>query len=263
MSAPALTFDPFVFAAFCLSASLALGGPVIAALWVRRKTKGPWEALGWGVLTFTVSQLVLRLPWQIPLGLWLKDDLARSPALLLAWLAFSASTAALFEETARYVVFRRFYRREHSFRAGLMFGIGHCGIESIVLVGLTIASSAAIYFLLGHGVPLPFTDEVRATVVKQYAGVTPLHATMGGVERLCSMVVHVTATMLVLRSVTTGQKRWYCYALGYHALGNLAAVEFTRHFGVFQAESFLVAWAAAGWAFLASERRRLDSKQLN
>ena len=254
-----LAFDPLVFAAFCTSAVLALFAPVVAAVWVRRATGAPWLALGWGVLTFTVSQIVLRLPWQIALGVWLKDDLQRSPSLLFAWVAFSAVTAALFEETGRYVAFRRFFTKEHSFRAGLMFGVGHGGIESILLVGLTIAGNAAIYFLLGHDVSLPLTEDVRATIVRQLAPLTPGLALMGGVERLSSLCVHVAATLMVLRAVTTKELRWYGAALAYHALGNLAGVETAQHFGPFLAEAVIAAFAALGIAFVLSERRRTSA----
>ena len=134
-----MTFDPLVAAALGASAAMALLGPPAAALLFRRATKAPWAALGAGALTFFVSQVVLRLPWQVGIGVWKKDALAADPVLLFAWVLFSCFTAGLFEETGRYVAFRKLYRAEHSWRSGVMFGLGHGGLEAVLLVGLSLA----------------------------------------------------------------------------------------------------------------------------
>src|ERR1043165_2890447 len=99
---PTLTFDPLVFAALCFAALLALGTPVAAALLVRRRTGAPWVAMAFGVLPFIVSQPVLRLPWQIFIGVHYKDALKENATLMFAWIVFSSFTAGLFEETGRY-----------------------------------------------------------------------------------------------------------------------------------------------------------------
>jgi uncharacterized membrane protein YhfC len=85
---------------------MALGVPVLAALLVRRKTQAPWRSLGAGAATW----------------LWLKADLAASASLRLAWVILLCTTAGLFEETGRYVAFRRFVP-EHSFVWFLMLGL--------------------------------------------------------------------------------------------------------------------------------------------
>ena len=126
----------------------------------------------------------------------------------------------------------------------------------MLLVGLTLAANAVLYLLLAQGVAVPLPAEAQAVVVKQFSAMTPGLALMGGVERLSSICVHLAATLLVLRTVTTGAWRWYGLALGYHALGNLAGVEVTRHFGAFWGESCIAAFAAAGVAFLVAEHRR-------
>lgn len=122
-----LTLDVGVAVALGVSAAVALLGPLAAALVFRRRTGAPWLALGAGALTFFVSQCVLRLPWQIGVGVWLKDDFAKSTALAMAWVVFSCLTAGLFEETGRWVAFRRALTAERSRRVGVMFGLGHGG----------------------------------------------------------------------------------------------------------------------------------------
>ena len=254
---PTLTLDPLVAAGLAVSAALALFGPLLAALVFRRRTGAPWAALGFGALTFFVSQLVLRLPWQIGIGVWKKDAFAADPVLLLAWVAFSAFTAGLFEETGRYVAFRKVFTAEQSWRAGVMFGLGHGGLESVLLVGLSIAGNLVLYVLLARGVPVPLPEAATAAIVQQFAAVTPGLALLGGLERVLSMCVHVACSLAVLRAVREQRPRWYLAALGFHAVSNLVAVEVARRFGPFWAEGVIGVFAVAAVAFAVAERGRL------
>src|SRR5687767_9763064 len=101
----AFAIDWSVVAGLSLSTVLALFLPPLVAWLHWKKTKAPWKAVLFGVATFFVSQVVLRLPWQIALGVWLKPKLG-DVVLRTAWIAFSALTAALFEETGRFLAFK-------------------------------------------------------------------------------------------------------------------------------------------------------------
>ncbi|MDF3053898.1 MAG: YhfC intrarane metalloprotease, partial [Geminicoccaceae bacterium] len=61
-----VAFDPTIATSLAVAALVCLVGPVLAALWWHRRTAAPFAALGTGALVFFVSQVVLRLPWQIP-----------------------------------------------------------------------------------------------------------------------------------------------------------------------------------------------------
>jgi uncharacterized membrane protein YhfC len=67
-----IPFDPVAATGLALAAAICLIGPILLALWWHRRTGAPFRALGAGALVFFVSQLVLRLPWQIPLGRWVQ-----------------------------------------------------------------------------------------------------------------------------------------------------------------------------------------------
>lgn len=250
-----MTLDPYVVAGLSASAALALLGPPLAVLVFRRRTGAPWAALGIGALTFFVSQVVLRLPWQVGLGVWLKDDFAKSPALLLGWVVLSCLTAGLFEETGRYVAFKKLLTKEHSWRSGVMFGLGHGGLEAMLLIGLTLAANTVVYVLLASGVPLPLPPEALAAVEQQFAAVTPGLALMGGLERVSSMCVHVGLSLAVLRAVQTRSPRWYAAAIAFHAASNFAGVEVTRRFGAYAGEAAIAVFALAALAFVFAERR--------
>src|SRR5512135_27806 len=62
--------------------------------------------------------------------------LRTSTAFLWTWLVILALTAGIFEEVGRYLGYRIFMRREEkTWNKGVMYGLGHGGLESAVLIG--------------------------------------------------------------------------------------------------------------------------------
>jgi uncharacterized membrane protein YhfC len=77
-------------------------GPLIAMAWWRHRTGAPYRAFVYGAAVFFVFQVVLRLPWQVPLAHWARAH----PEWQVEFLLFSALTAGLFEEAGRYAGYR-------------------------------------------------------------------------------------------------------------------------------------------------------------
>ena len=142
MNVEPITASPWVIAALGASATLAIVGPVVAALLLVRRSGASLVVAAAGAGVFFVSQIVLRFPWQIPLGIWLGPRIAGSSALTTAWLGASALTAALFEEVGRWAGYRWLVPKARTYDEALVYGVGHGGIESILLVGLGLAASA-------------------------------------------------------------------------------------------------------------------------
>jgi uncharacterized membrane protein YhfC len=115
----------------------------VTALWWHRRSGAPLRALGIGALVFFVSQVVLRLPWQIPLGRWVQGH----SEWLVPFLFFSSLTAALFEETGRWLGYRHLLTSERSRRVAIMFGLGHGALDfwKIQLAALERASAIAVH----------------------------------------------------------------------------------------------------------------------
>ena len=136
---PDIPFKPGVAIGLAVSALIALGAPLAIAFVFRRRTGASFNYFAIGAAVFFVSQIILRLPWQIPLTKFVQGKTAADSALSYAFLAFSALTAGLFEETGRWLGYRFLIKKERSWRVGVMYGLGHGGIESILLVGINMA----------------------------------------------------------------------------------------------------------------------------
>ena len=191
---------------FTVTAALLL--PVGAGIWLSLKKKGYLKPLLFGVLTFVVFQVLTRIPvlqLVLPRMPWFSVMQAGYP--LLSALFFGG-TAALFEEGGRYLVMALFLRNRQRVSDGIAFGIGHGGIEAVLLAGIS-----ALLILLGAG---------ASDVGLMFAG---------GVERLSTMVLHVAWSVMVLKSLRERRIGYLFLAFALHTLIDAAAV-LGQYYGV-------------------------------
>lgn len=252
----ALEFDAGVALGLGTSALIAIGAPLALALVLWRRGAS-FKAWGIGALTFVVSQFLLRFPWQVPLNAWLVARYRDDAVVMGAWIAASALTAGLFEELGRWVAYRKLWK-DRSTLGGVMLGAGHGGLESMVLVGLSLVSSTVVYVLVAKGVPIGLPPEAMAAVEKQFATLDGWSATMGGLERLSALGLHLACSLLVLEGVRTSKRGWLVGSIALHAGANLAVVSASKALNVFAGEALLVVIVAV--ALTLSLRRSRASE---
>lgn len=112
-------------------------GPIVAMLLLMKKKPSIWVSFLVGMLSFVVSQIILRLPLldMLQTELSFQFFTIRHPVLYILLLAFSAG---LFEEFARYAGFLSIRKYHHSIYDALAFGLGHGGVEAMLLVGIPL-----------------------------------------------------------------------------------------------------------------------------
>jgi uncharacterized membrane protein YhfC len=201
--------------------------PLVLAFIAWRRLGVGWRYFGYGALIFFLFQLISRVPLvQITQAL-IGPQLRASFALQVAWLALLALTAGLCEEIGRYVGYRWLMRREEkTWEKAIMYGLGHGGLESMLLVGglslLTLINLLALPSVIGT---LP--ADQRALVEQQLAAIgaqpdwLPLLAAW---ERLWSIVFHVALSVVVLQVFRRGNLGWLWLAVLAHALVDFVAV---------------------------------------
>ncbi|MBZ5791853.1 YhfC family intramembrane metalloprotease [Burkholderia contaminans] len=218
--APALLF-------LTLAAGLvALLAPAwLAAAW-RRRTQVPLRVFFYGMLTFFVFQPVLRMSWQIPLYRWLAHD----PRWHLPMLVFAALTAGLFEECGRWVAFRYLLPKRHDAPTAVMLGLGHGGLEAMLLVGVGFLALGTVYLLAHAGVVVP--EGGQSLVGSQFSGMTLASPLLALLERTSALAAHVGLSLIVLQTFVRGTKRWLAYAIALHFVFDLVVVLLTRHWHV-------------------------------
>lgn len=178
---------------------------IFAIIWcVKNKVKKTISALLLGALGFFVMQIVIRTPILslISQADGFLDFVRSNYVLYCLILAF---TAALFEVIARYGV-AKILRKDLSFERSFAAGLGHGGIESIIIIGMTYISNLVLSFMINTNTFDIVVEQTSAqgidasnlTAVKeQLIGTSPSTFLLGGFERILTITIHIGLTVLV------------------------------------------------------------------
>lgn len=151
-----------------------------------------------GAATFFVFQMLIRVPLLelvLKKQLWFQGFKLANPWLYLLLLALSAGIA---EEVGRFITIRFFMKNQLTWQSGVAFGLGHGGLEALLLVGLT-------------NIGLLLTP---STVAMLSFG----QVALAGVERISAMVLHVGWSLLVLEGVRKNNKKYLLFAVLTHGI---------------------------------------------
>jgi uncharacterized membrane protein YhfC len=202
--------------------------PLALAIFVHRRFGVSWRYFLFGALIFFLFQIISRAPAVLVIQNLIQPQLQASRPLLFAWLVILSLTAGLFEEGGRYIGYRWLMGREDkTWSKALMYGLGHGGLESILLVGglslLTLINLIALSSMNLQTLP----EQQRAIITQQLTQLsalpewTPL---VGAYERLFTLPVQVALSVLVLQVFRRGNFWWLWLAILAHAAVDLGAV---------------------------------------
>jgi ABC-2 type transport system permease protein len=261
--------------AYSLAVLLMVLLPIVLAAWLRRLFNVPWLLFSIGALTFIVSQVV-HLPfnnWLADIG-WLPGEtVAELPLFRLALTL--GLTAGLSEELARaagYALIKRFKPAWLRLQDALMLGLGHGGIESMIVGGvLTAATLSALLPLVDADLEaLGLTGRQLEALRLQLSYLTgsPLSASLPLLERLIAISAHVVFSLIVWQAFLPGRQRWVYITLAilYHAAVDFVAVWAAETFRDNIALSLLVfvlavlpGWVWASWLIRKYRLPRSDA----
>lgn len=160
-----------------------------------------------GCACFVVFQVLTRMPLLSMLSQYSTDYLLFSSTQPLANAFLLSLSAGVFEETGRYIVFSIMKKRKTD-ADPISFGLGHGGIEAVLLV--------AIPFIQSMAMKSPFTAE---------------QAFCSGLERISAITLHVALSILVYRCVKAKKGVFVLLAVALHTLFNVVAL-FSLNFGM-------------------------------
>lgn len=252
---------------------LAMGLPLIALflMGVKNRGKGIWSAWIFGALGFVVTQILIRVPILTALQSqpWFMVFAQNHMFLYAFALAF---TAGLFELAGRFAV-AKLMRKNLTCKRSLAAGMGHGGIEAIILVGMAYINNLVYISMINNGT----FDAMVAEVVAAGVDASQLHMLkdtllttspvlflLGGFERLLTMFCHAGMTMIVCWGIHTGKAgKCALICLGIHTLIDLTAgISLLAGTVMSQTMAYIIIYtiltAAAGlslWILLTIRRR--------
>jgi len=205
--------------------------PIILGVVLYRKWHYSIRALLVGVLVFLIFQIFTRIPaLQILSGMSWYRKMAENIWLIALFLGL---TAGIFEEVGRWLGLRYFVKKQWDTRNGVAFGIGHGGIESIVLVTMSMVNNLIISMMINSGTYDKLMNlqlgEASAALIKKTMLETPSYLFgVGGLERVMTILIHIALTLVVLEGVRRAKPLYLLYAILLHALLDFVAVMMSK-----------------------------------
>lgn len=190
--------------------SLILPILILIVYSVKNKGKGIFSAWLLGAAGFLVTQMMIRLPLLNILSAN-SGFLAFTQAHPLLYCLLLAFTAGLFELAGRFTV-ARLLGTTRSFSRSLAAGLGHGGIEAILVVGLTYVNNLIYLFMLQSGsfdILIAETAAAGADVSQlTFIRDSLLHTSstmflLAGLERLLTMIIQAAMSVIVCYAVHT------------------------------------------------------------
>jgi len=209
--------------------------PLVAGYFIAKKFKQSFKDFRKlfiaGALTFIASQ-ILHIPFLYGLSALFNNGTIPFPSE--SWiLIFNAIVlgllAGIFEETARYILFKYIMKNSRTWEDGITVGLGHGGIEAILLGIITITTLVQMIAmqdptaLSALGLPadqLEIAETQVATYWAQSAGI-PF---FGFMERISAICLHIGLSVFVMYSIVSGQGKWFWFAMFWHAFVDALAV---------------------------------------
>ena len=200
-----------------------------------RKFALPWKLLLAGGLTFIGSQVL-----HIPLVRALTPVLGNASLLVTAIVL--GLLAGIFEETARYILFKFFLKGARSWQHGMLVGLGHGGTESMLLGVLAILTlvNMMIYRTTDLSTVASIPADQLALAKQQVAAfwsVPTYMPVVGLVERVFAICLHLSLSAMVLYGIAAHKPIWFWLALLWHALVDAGAVYVGQRIGALPAEA--------------------------
>ncbi|MDD5016698.1 MAG: YhfC family glutamic-type intramembrane protease [Eubacteriales bacterium] len=212
-----------------------------------------------GAAVFLVFQLIIRIPlitYVLPPMDWYAQMTARP------WLygIFLGLTAGLFEELGRFGGFS-LLKKNRRYIDGIAFGVGHGGIEAIVIVGMSNISNLVLALSINNGgfdqIAALLPEETAQLIVTQLTQTPVIDFYLGGIERIFAFTIQIALSLLVLYAVKERKFIYVVVAILLHMVIDAPLVILPRVFGVtaYQLEIILGAIAVCAFVFILMAKK--------
>lgn len=245
-----------------LNFAIMMALPVGLAIFLARRFKAGWGLFGIGVGSFILSQVV-----HIPFNSWVLEPVVKRLGLSLdqgglqlaaVGLLYGLS-AGLFEEITRALGYRFFIKEDRDWVSGMMYGVGHGGIEAILLGALALVAFVQVMVLRDvdlSTVVAPNQVDLARSQIEAYWAMPWYQAILGAVERLSALPVQVSLSLMVLQAFRRKQAWWLGLAIGWHTLVDAAAVFAFQTWNVYLTEAIVAVFGVASIVIILAFRTK-------
>ena len=232
---------------------LSIGLPILLIVVGKKKFGAQISTFFIGAGTFVLFALVLEqiLHMLVMNVLGLSQD--RNEWL---YYIYAAVAAAVFEESGRIIAMKYFMKSRFNFYNAFMYGVGHGGIEAIVLGGLTGISNLANMLMINSGsmetVLAALPDDVKNQTLTQISALWTTNSGLffaAGIERVSALVLQIGLSLIIFNGLKTHKKSLVLLAYVTHFAVDFFAVACASRLPIVVVEIIIMIMAAGTLVF--------------
>ena len=189
--------------------------PIVLIVAWKLKTKAKLVPFWVGCLVFPVFAFIIEGGVALVIALIDKKLLGILSNPLPLYL-FSAAMAGIFEETGRLFGMKALMRKYKDKRDGVTYGIGHGGIESVLIVGGASILTLFMALLANTGILeqaiAQYDDDMKEVLLTNLKTMTEggfVDYLLAGFERVSAIILHVSLSVIVFTGVRIKGRLWH------------------------------------------------------
>ena len=190
---------------------LSMGVPIALFIAGRVKLKARISSFLIGAGTFLLFAMLLEQLLHVLVIQFCGLNAQSRPWL---YYVYAALAAAVFEETGRLIAMKFWMKKWLDFPNALMYGIGHGGVEAILIGGLSGISNLVSMLMINSGamqntlaaLPAESANQTVSQLSALWTTPAPLFF-VSGIERISAIILHIGLSLLIYRAVKTGKCR--------------------------------------------------------
>ena len=238
--------------------------PIGLLIFWRRQTKANWSAFFIGCATFFLFAMVLE---QLLHAAVLAITGTALTQKIWLYALYGGLAAGVFEETGRFLAMKFCMKRTLHRENAVMYGIGHGGIECMLLLGLSYISNFVMVLMIRSGGLETMLNTLNAlldqeeaaaalqTAVEQLCTLSAWQFYMAGVERISAVMLHIGLSYLVYWAVKEQKLLYYVLAIVIHFLVDAGTIVLMRYVPVIAMEIGLLAAVGIFMVLIARQYR--------
>lgn len=205
------TISGLAIAGVICSIVLSIGGPIALFIAGRVKLKARISSFFIGAGTFLLFAMLLEQLMHVLVIQFCGLNAQSKPWL---YYVYAALAAAVFEETGRLIAMKFWMKKWLDFPNALMYGIGHGGVEAILIGGLSGISNLVSMLMINSGamqntlaaLPAESANQTVSQLSALWTTPAPLFF-VSGIERISAIILHIGLSLLIYRAVKAGKCR--------------------------------------------------------
>jgi uncharacterized membrane protein YhfC len=209
-----------------ISAIISIGLPIGFFIFIYKKYNAKFIPMIIGAVAFIIFALVLER--SIHLIVFKIFPLREKP---LIYILYGVFMAGIFEETARLISFKILKKKYAGIETGLSYGIGHGGMEAILVAGISMIVAIVFSVLINTGSTEAITGKLQGEALTQINAqintiitTAPYIFLLSGIERVFAIIIQISLSVIMFYSVFCKKKIWlYPLAITLHAITGISA----------------------------------------